>query len=359
MSDTKRYLCPHCGAVLNYKPGTQSVKCEGCGTEIPVNELNAVGDRLESAFDWKQFRSSFVQKDTSSKVYHCQSCGAKLETDENTVAVKCPYCEGSTLIDERMEGGLRPNVILPFAITPKELPAAIKKFYKNKKLLPGGFFNSSALSKIQGIYVPFWLFSGRVSGNLTLNATKVRRYSDSNYDYTETSEFRLERSGEMSFDKIPVDASVRMDNSTMDSLEPFDFEKLADFNDAYMSGYLADRFDSDPEAELPRGNYRMMSSVENAFVNSEFGYNTVRVESNNMKLDNVDVKYALLPVYLLHCHYNGKNYPYAVNGQTGKVIGELPISTGRAVTSFLAAFGIAFAAVAVIYTILYLGGYIL
>ena len=344
MGDVKGYRCPSCGAVLAYAPGTSEVRCANCGKSIPVAILDTMqADAGENAsFDWGDYKQQLSgQHLQNTKVYQCKSCGAEIEADATTAATRCPYCDSNVVLTDRVSGGLRPNAVIPFKITPKELPDAVNRFYKNKKLIPKNFFDKSRLSKVQGVYVPFWLYDCRLAGRVNLSATTVRMYSDAHYDYTETTEYLLARAGEMSFENVPVDASVKMDNDLMDSLEPFDFSEMVDFNDAYLAGYVADRFDSDPDAELPRANERMMRSADAAFAAAEGQYESVSIQNNAMQIADAGVKYVLLPVYLLHCEYNGKKYQYAVNGQTGKVVGELPVSKSRVWEFFLKGFGIA------------------
>ena len=240
--------------------------------------------------------------------------------------------------------------ILPATVTPdgymcsargkatlKELPDAIKKFYKGKLLLPNGFFTDSKIGKAQGVYVPFWLFGCHLHGAMDFNAQTVRTYRQGDYQCTETSHFLLKRAGEMDFKNVPVDASVKMRNDLMDSIEPFDFSGLVNFDGAYLSGYVADRFDSTPDSELERAENRMLNSAADE-IRSTTGYGAVTVRSNNLRADNAKVRYALLPVYLLNCEYGGKKYQYAINGQTGKVVGELPESKVKKLAFFLGSF---------------------
>ena len=101
---------------------------------------------------------------------------------------------------------------------------------------------------------------------------------------------------------------------------------------------MADRFNSDPDAELPRANARMMNSAFSAFRSTAGNYSVEGIRANNLHISQADCKYAMLPVYLFHCEYRGKTYRYAVNGQTGKLVGELPISKGKAAAWFAGVF---------------------
>ncbi len=344
MSDVREFTCPSCGAVLSFSAGTEEVSCEYCHTKIPVVVLKTASEDPDGSatFDWGDYKKNLSGEHLeNTRIYECRACGAELETEPTTASTTCPYCNSNVVLTDRVGGGLRPNAMIPFKITSQQLPETVKEFYKDKKLLPKGFFDENKIREIQGIYVPFWLYSCMLSGKVNLSATTVSHYSDSRYNYTKTSRYLLAREGEMAFDDLPVDASVKMRDDLMDSIEPFDYSQMVDFNDAYLAGYVSDRFDSDPDNELGRAAERMMRSAGEAFAESEHGYSSVSIKNNAMKIDHTSVKYVLMPVYLINCEYKGKKYQYAVNGQTGKVVGELPICKKKVALFFSRAFGIA------------------
>jgi len=349
MPEIKDYKCPTCGGALAYNAGEGKLVCGSCGNQYDVDYIISGGrpqDIEGTGFDWGAYKEDLdlSQSMDDMQVYVCQSCGAEIETDRNTAATKCPFCGSNVVLNERLKGGLKPNAIIPFKITPKTLPQAIQKFYGKKRLLPRDFFTENHIGKVQGVYVPFWLFDCKVDGNVTYNAQRVVTVTDGEYRVTTTSFYVLYRDGEMRFEKVPVDASVKMDNDLMDSIEPFNYNELVDFNSGYLAGYLADRFDSTPDEELDRATGRMINSTIDIMRESTVGYTSVQQRSTNLKALNASVKYVLLPVYLLNCTYNGKEYRYAVNGQTGKVVGELPISNSKRLGWFGIVGGIAFAA---------------
>lgn len=329
------YKCPACSAPIKFAPDMQKLSCEHCGSSYSIEELETTAEKILSgqgdqvSFDWQSFKEKLEgQRMTDTVTYNCNSCGAIIETDANTVATHCPYCDNTVLIPERAQGGLRPNYVVPFKITSQQLPDAVNRFYKNKKLLPKDFFSASKLRDIQGVYVPFWLFDAHIEGEIDLNAHRSVTFDQGKYIVTETSHYLLEREGEMSFANIPVDASIKMDNDLMDSVEPYDFSELVDFDGAYLSGYLADKFDSLPDSEIYRAQNRMVETIEKELTTGS-GYVVTGERGRSLRFSNVDVKYVMLPVYLINNEYNGKKYQYAVNGQTGKVVGTLPISWGK------------------------------
>ena len=186
------------------------------------------------------------------------------------------------------------------------------------------------IDEIKGVYVPFWLFDAEVQGNVQYQATRVRRWSDSQYRYTETSYYSVVRAGGIGFENVPVDGSTKMDDTLMESIEPYNFADAVDFQTAYLSGYLAEKYDVDAETSIARANERIKKSTEEAFRETVQGYDSVMLENSGINLQNGTAKYALCPVWLLNTQWNGQKFTFAINGQTGKICGQLPVSKGRA-----------------------------
>ncbi|MBQ1907872.1 MAG: hypothetical protein II803_00070 [Firmicutes bacterium] len=345
----REYKCPNCGAPLPFNADLQVLKCENCGSEFEIGALEALeladeqGD--SEKLDWGGYYpdSSGYDRLENTVVYNCVSCGAVIETDENTVATQCPYCNNNVVMTERVAAGLKPDAILPFRFNNKGLQERIRDFQKDKKLLPKSFFAESMLSKVQGMYVPFWLYNADVEGFMTMDAVRSQSYRSGDYQVTDTDHFLLERSGSMRFSDVPVDASSKMDNDLMDSVEPYDLKDLRPFDMSYLSGFVADRYDISPEDERKRAENRMLNTARGRFRGTSGAYSGVNVRASDLRTRNVTVRYVMLPVYLLNCSFNGKKYRFAINGQTGKIVGELPTSRERmwhyGLTTFLCVAG--------------------
>lgn len=327
-----QFKCPNCSAPLAWSAELQKLHCEACGSAFAPDEefLKTQGVKNDTEFDWGDYKKKLQTEPLDGvRTYTCVSCGATVEVDENTAATKCPYCDNNVILNEQLSGGIRPNAIIPFKITPKELPDRVRAFFKHRPLLPKSFLSDNVIGKAQGVYVPFWLYDCKVEGPMNLQGVIVHTYTRGDYRITETNYYLLERDGEMCFSRIPVDGSVKMDDDLMDSIEPFNYGELVDFQSDYLTGYLADRFDDDPDACLPRASKRLMHSAESVMKGTCHGFGEISFVSNGMQITDANVRYVLLPVYLLNCEYGGKQYRYAINGQTGKVVGDLPISKAK------------------------------
>ncbi len=326
------YKCPCCNAGLKYDSKTGEMVCEYCDNKFSVEQLEQLSEIEKEAEEksdakWDKYESTKTEEEATEFI--CQSCGAAITGDDTMAATECPYCGNPVIIKQRIDGLLRPDYVIPFKLDKQAAKDALKKFYKGKVLLPKMFREENNIDKITGIYVPFWLFDCEANGRMSFDATRVSSWRSGDYQYTKTSHFLVRRSGEMAFEKIPVDASEKMDDAYMDSLEPFNYNEMVDFGSAYLSGFFADRYDVSDEECSPRAAKRVRTSLEDELRATVVGYSGVTTKSSNIKTSNGDIKYALFPVYMLNTKYRGKTYTFAMNGQTGKFVGKLPVSKGR------------------------------
>ena len=241
----------------------------------------------------------------------------------------------------RLSQTLKPDFVIPFKLDKNRAKEELKSYTRKRRFAPKLFNSENKLDEIKGLYVPFWLFDSDASASVNYSATRTTTWSDSNYRYTTTDHFDVFRSGTMSFCTIPVDGSTKMDDTLMQSIEPYDFKDAVDFQTAYLSGYLADKYDVDAEHSVGTANERIKNTTESTFRESVQGYNTVTKESGHIALDNAKAQYALYPVWILNTSWNDQKYTFAMNGQTGKFVGDLPIDKGKAVGLFIGASAIA------------------
>ena len=329
------YKCPNCGGSLSFDSGTQKMKCPYCDSEIDVEALKYVDEELNNftdkdSADWE--RSGKVWQEGESegmRIYVCQSCGGEIIADENMAAGQCPYCSNPVVMMGQLAGDLKPDYIIPFKLDKEAAKEAYKKHLKHRPLLVSLFKEQNHIDEIKGLYVPFWLYDADSDGSAAFKATKVRSWSDSRNRYTDTSYYSVIRKGKMAFAHIPADGSSKMPDDLMESIEPFDFSQAVDFKTAYLSGYMADRYDVSSEDEMDRASQRVKNSTMDCLKETVKGYSTVTLEKGNVSISNAKAKYAMYPVWILNTTYAGKQYVFAMNGQTGKMVGDLPIAKGK------------------------------
>jgi len=330
----QEYKCPCCGGALEFNTAVQRLKCPYCDTEFDMETLSAYDAELQQdapdSFDWNPVsEEKWAENENGAiRVYVCQSCGGEIVGDETLSAMKCPYCDNPVVVKEHFSGLLKPDYVIPFKLNKEQAKEGLRKHLSGKKLLPKVFKDENHIDEIKGVYVPFWLFDADVDAHMRYRMTRVRMWHDSNFNYTETSYFSGIRAGNIGFDHVPVDGSSKMADDLMESLEPFDFSEAVDFQTAYLAGYLADKYDVDAGQSIGRANERIKRSTEQAFAGTVQGYASVLPEYSNVSLLNGQTKYALYPVWLLNTTWRGQKYTFAMNGQTGKFVGNLPIDKG-------------------------------
>lgn len=334
MSVILEYECPCCGGRVEFDSGIQKMKCPYCDSEFDMEAMAAHDQALEQEQQntpeddaWETEHQQFLDEEKEGlKVYQCKSCGGEIVTDETTAATHCPYCGAPVIMVGNLSDDLKPDGIIPFQLDKKAAIAALKQHMTGKKLLDKRFASDSHLEEIKGVYIPFWLFDAEASGQARFRATRVRTWETPRERCTETSYFDVARSGRMSFRQIPVDGSEKAPDDLMESVEPFDYSAVVPFQTAYLSGFLADRYDVNSDKCRTRAQERAKRSVENALRSTVSGYNTVQTENCNVRLEHPSAKYVLCPVWLLTSSYEGKTYLFAVNGQTGKIAGDMPLN---------------------------------
>ena len=334
MAVLQEYKCPCCGGAIAFDSALQKMKCPYCDTEFEMETLKSYDSELKNEpaedMQWETAAGAEWQQGEADglRSYVCKSCGGEIVGDANTAATACPFCGNPVVMMGQFSGALKPDYVIPFKLDKQAAKAALQKHYGGKKLLPKVFKDQNHIDEVKGIYVPFWLFDAEADANIRYKATRVRTWSDSNYDYTETSYFSVIRGGSIGFAQVPVDGSSKMPDDLMESIEPFDFSGAVDFQTAYLAGYLADKYDVDAQQSITRANTRIKKSTENAFAATVQGYTSVTPESTSIRLRNGQAKYALYPVWILNTKWKGKKYTFAMNGQTGKLVGDLPLDKG-------------------------------
>lgn len=324
------YQCPACTGPLHFVGESGMLECDYCGSKYAAAEIEEIyADKERAAAAAEPIDRSWGSDAENMRAYSCPSCGAELICEAATAATTCPYCGNPAVVPSQFDGALRPDYIIPFKLGKDAAIDALRRHCKGKPLLPKKFTEQRQLEKIQGVYVPFWLYDGEGDVDAQFEATRSTSYREDKYLVTETHYFHVERSGRVEFKRVPVDASEKMPDEYMDSIEPYDYDGLIPFSTAYLPGFLADRYDISAKDSAARAESRCRNSCIRAAENTVIGYESCVPISADVKLKFTKARYALMPVWMLHTKWNGKDYMFSMNGQTGKLIGELPVSMGK------------------------------
>ena len=337
------FQCPSCTGPLHFDGASGKLLCDYCGSLFTVEEIEKqYGKKLDAAalgasaakpaaeetpWDFDAAGSDWGEEAAHLISYNCPSCGAELICEETTAATSCPYCGNPTVVPGQFTGMLKPDLILPFKLSREDAIGALRKYYQGKKLLPKSFKDENHIEEVKGIYVPFWLFDGTAEADLQFSATQVHVHRQGNKEITETDHFQVRRAGSVEFRRIPVDGSKKMPDAHMDAIEPFDYTALKTFSAAYLPGFFADKYDMTAEDCAERADRRAAATTEDILRDTVTGYSSVVKTGGSVSLRRGEVQYALLPVWMLATRWHGNSYLFAMNGQTGKLIGDLPVSS--------------------------------
>ena len=301
------FKCKNCGGNTVYSPEKHNMYCPYC---------DSVG-------------SSERTDESLGEITICPSCGGEVKLETHTSATQCPSCDSYLILNERVEGAYAPKTIIPFQMGKETCKNSIREKFKKFRFAPTDFLSEAKLNEMQGIYVPFWFYDYDTRWDFQAEGTKIRSWTSGNTQYTETSIYDVRRDMEIQFSQIPVDASVQMPDDVMDLVEPFDYKQMIDFNPEYMSGFYAEKYNMLSDAVEDRAKKKMSDDAEQLLKNSYSGYSSVKVLHKDLQLRDSKSDYGLLPVWRYIYQYNSTDYPFYVNGQTGKIVGNPPISSKK------------------------------
>ena len=301
------FKCKNCGGNAVYHPDKKAMWCPHC-------------DSIDSQ-----------ERLDSESMENCTNCGAPLEqVGEFTSALKCSHCGSYIVLKDRVEGEMRPHLILPFEISKEKAIEILKKEFGNRILTPDSFLTHATLDHFEGSYVPFWLYDYLSQIDYAGKATRVRVYRSGQYEVTETSHYQIVRKMDVHFDKVPIDASKRMADDIMDLMEPYEYRALQNFEEKYMSGFQGEIANFSENQEEDRVKNKVKENAETLLAETIAGYTTCVPLHKNIDMIKQQAQVALMPVWVYRYHFRGKEYVYHVNGQTGKVIGKTPTDKKKA-----------------------------
>lgn len=348
MNNTLDHKCPNCDAVLKFNPHGQNWKCEYCRGEFDLQTLvsyeEKTGKVLESKLE--------IVSTSDIDMYSCPNCGAEIIADPNVSTTSCVYCRNTAILKNKLQGEFNPDYVIPFRYTKEDAINAFKKLGKGKILMPKEFNDKKNINEMSGIYIPFWIYDYDSSGDVEAECKRITTWRSGNYRYTKTDTYLAIRSGSMYFENIPVDGSKRFANDIMNSIEPFDYKDLKEFNYSYLSGFLSEKYDVTKEEAEQDAIERAKATFVDEMKKDIKGYNTIVPVRNNINLQNRKSSYVLFPVWMLNIKYKDKIYTFAMNGQTGKLVGNIPIDVKKAVILWILIFVITFG---IVFALYYLG----
>lgn len=257
--------------------------------------------------------------------YKCPSCGAQLITDSNTSISSCVYCKNNIMSKNELQEDSNIDCIIKFKTTKEDAIKAFEKLCKGKWLIPSNFNIKKNIKNITGIYIPFFICDMDSTGIIESDCEKVSNWKSSGYKYTKIDKYKVIRGGNISFKNIPVYGSKKIENNVINSIQPYDYNEMKKIDYSYVSGFLKEKHEFNEEQTINEAT----NIVKNLFIDEMKkdikGYNKKIIKENSINLYNTKSSYVLLPLWFLNIKYRNKIYTLAMNGQTGKVTGNIPI----------------------------------
>ena len=334
------YKCPCCDAGLIFDGAEQLFKCEFCLSKFTEEELNATQSAQkaeEKARENAQFNEEILE-------YRCSSCGAEVIAEKNTAADFCYYCHNPIVLTDKVSGQLKPTKIIPFKFGKEEAKDTFLRFAKKKWFVPKDYFSADSVDKITGVYYPFWVTDADTDSELSATGKRIRVWRSGDYKYTETSTYDVYRRGAIHFEDITTSAISTEDKAMLEGVLPYPIEDYQDFSMPYLQGYLAKKRDIERESLSGEVKGRM-DSYAKTLLERTTSYDTLTVKNLDVAILKSHWEYSLMPIWILtykkqhkRNKKKDKTYVYAMNGSTGKVYGELPVSIPKLILAALGTF---------------------
>ncbi|MDE5978001.1 MAG: hypothetical protein K2G70_06010 [Turicibacter sp.] len=326
--EIKIFTCENCGANMVFDIKSQALKCPYCNTE---KELIAEGKVQE--YDFSTIRPSSEKASWSHdvEIMSCKNCGAEIVIDSHTTALHCSYCGSSNILKTKQSAGIKPEAILPFKIEKQQAMEELSKWMKYRWLAPNNLKNLYQSDKLQGIYIPYWTYDAMTS-------SRYRAYGGRyHYEMREINgkKERIQKvhwhpvSGHLHhfFDDVLINASHHYTDTLMNKVEPFNTDRLIPYRSEYLSGYMAEHYSLGVQEGFSMAKHKMEHTLEEtARFEILQHYDTVRDIRLQTCYDQMTFKHVLLPIWTANYQYNGKDYRYIINGETGRIHGTYPYS---------------------------------
>lgn len=343
MKETDR-KCPQCGAVMDFDPTTGGLYCPYCDYREEIKAENSVGETCAQEMDFEKAEfTGNCDWGVAQKTVTCKSCGAVSVYDALSVASECPYCGSNQVMEANDVKTMAPNGVVLFKITAKEAGEKFTNWIKKKWFAPRAAKESAKAEAFKGIYLPYWTFDSDTYSKYTAEYGKDKQVKRGDRETTVTDWYKTSGDYSEFIDDALVAATGDQNVAILQRIEPFDTADNKAYKPEYLAGFAAERYskglkDSWETAKRYIAN-RLSASVADKITKQ---YNADHVK--NIKLDtkysNITYKYLMLPVWMSSFSYKEKIYQFVVNGQSGKVGGDYPVSPWRVALAILIAVGI-------------------
>nr|WP_241747182.1 hypothetical protein [Lysinibacillus sphaericus] len=326
--------CPSCSASIEFNPASGKLTCPYCGyeTEIAAPEKQEEKVAQEMEFAMAEERGNFnwgVEK----KTVICKSCAAETIYDALQVADSCPYCGSNQVMEASAKNTLAPNGVCAFEITDKQAGENFQSWIKGKWFTPKAAKESAKPDSFKGVYLPYWTFDTKTSSRYSARYGRHRTVTDKEGNTrTETDWYSTSGFYQEFIDDHLISATARYDRNMMRKIEPFNLLNNKAYKPEYVSGFLSERYSIGLQDGWSQAKREISDHLEAQITSKiRWEHNADVVSSLHFSTthDDITYKYLMLPIWLSSFRYKEKVYRFMVNGQTGRVGGDAPISPLR------------------------------
>lgn len=341
--ENKQYPCSKCGAYLVFAPGTHSLTCPYCGekNELETDAVEVVEEDFESIINDVAGNDELNVEVPQVK---CATCGAISSLPPNTISSDCAFCGTPLVVSQStVKRMIKPKYVLPFQIAKNKCNELFKGWIKDRFWAPNSVKSKSEQGKIQGLYIPYWTYDCNTETDYTgeqgeYYTVTVERDGET---VTETRTRWYSRSGHVSkfFDDILICASSSLPEKLKNKLNNWNFEELMPYNEQYLSGFTTEIYQLGLKEGFDQAKTVMEPKIDED-VRTDIGGDEQRVHSKNIQYSNITFKHILLPIWLTSYKYNNKSYSILINGQTGEIEGNYPVSVWKVILAIILGLGL-------------------
>lgn len=335
VSARRKFSCPGCGGEAEWNPGQSALVCPYCGTTSPAQLEEAPdGSAVIVEHDLAQALRSIPDDQRGWQMartsVRCQSCQAISVLEPEKVSQACDFCGATALVAEHeQKQPFRPESLLPMKVTNGEAREALRSWLKSHFWAPSDLGKKALTDQVRGLYIPYWTFDAQARAVWT--AESGTYYYETRFEGGKMKRVRKTRwspaSGQLDhfFDDQLIAASRGVHGQLLHEVEPFDTARVVPYSAHYLSGWVVERYQIDLVAAAASSRSRMQSTLE-GMCGSAVPGDTYRNLEVHATYSRQTFKHVLVPLWLLSYRYGKKTFQAAINGDSGRVAGEHPIS---------------------------------
>ena len=336
----RKFPCPACGAEAEWNPAKQKLACPFCGAESAA-DIKSDGTLVEESDLIAAL--NFLPEDekgwnAEKKTVRCQNCNAISVFDAARVSQRCDFCGSPSLIAvEDQKAPIRPSALLPFVVAESKVREAMRVWFGSHWFAPGALAQKALTDTVKGLYIPYWTFDAHVTAQWTAEAGYHYSVTDNQGRSEQRTRWEYASgSVENFFDDVLVPASKGVHRKLLEDLEPFPTTtEIKPYDPAYLSGWVAEQYQIDLHAAAQDSRTRMEAELRRMCI-AQIPGDTYRSLNVSADYSAQTFKHILLPVWLATYNYGTRNFQVTVNGFTGKVAGEYPLSWIKVTLAVLA-----------------------